>query len=42
MTQEKLKKLRIEKGMSQETMAKILSTGTSSYSRKETGEIENS
>lgn len=37
MIQEKLKNIRIEKGMSQEKMAKILSTGISSYSRKENG-----
>ncbi|PVV56275.1 transcriptional regulator [Chryseobacterium sp. HMWF035] len=37
MIQEKLKKIREEKGMSQEKMAKILSTGISSYSRKENG-----
>ncbi|WP_262497954.1 helix-turn-helix domain-containing protein [Chryseobacterium sp. HMWF035] len=32
-----MKKIREEKGMSQEKMAKILSTGISSYSRKENG-----
>jgi transcriptional regulator with XRE-family HTH domain len=37
MVQEKLRNLRKEKGMSQEKMAKILSTDTSSYSRKENG-----
>lgn len=35
--QEKLRNLRKQKGMSQEKMAKILSTDTSSYSRKENG-----
>jgi transcriptional regulator with XRE-family HTH domain len=39
MIQEKLKNLRKQKGMSQEKMAKILSTDTSNYSRKERGEI---
>lgn len=38
MIQEKLKNLRKQKGMSQEKMAKILSTDTSNYSRKERGE----
>lgn len=38
MIQERLKKLRKQKGMSQEKMAKILSTDTSNYSRKERGE----
>ncbi|WP_415325473.1 helix-turn-helix transcriptional regulator [Chryseobacterium sp. MMS23-Vi53] len=37
MIQEKLKNLRTQKGMSQEKMAKILSTDTSNYSRKENG-----
>ncbi|MEC5172247.1 helix-turn-helix transcriptional regulator [Chryseobacterium nepalense] len=37
MIQEKLRNLRKQKNMSQETMAKILSTDTSSYSRKENG-----
>jgi len=37
MIQEKLKNIRKQKNMSQETMAKILSTDTSSYSRKENG-----
>ncbi|SHF45598.1 helix-turn-helix transcriptional regulator [Chryseobacterium takakiae] len=37
MIQEKLRNLRKQKKMSQETMAKILSTDTSSYSRKENG-----
>lgn len=37
MIQEKLRTLRKQKKMSQETMAKILSTDTSSYSRKENG-----
>ena len=40
MIQEKLKKIREEKGMSQEKMAKILSTGISSYSRKESGKTK--
>ncbi|MDF2551639.1 MAG: transcriptional regulator [Chryseobacterium sp.] len=38
MIQEKLKNLRKQKGLSQEKMAKILSTDTSNYSRKERGE----
>ncbi|MDQ8142636.1 helix-turn-helix transcriptional regulator [Chryseobacterium sp. CFS15] len=38
MIQERLKTLRKQKGMSQEKMAKILSTDTSNYSRKERGE----
>lgn len=38
MIQEKLKNLRKQRGMSQEKMAKILSTDTSNYSRKERGE----
>lgn len=37
MIQEKLRNLRKQKGMSQEKMAKILSTDISSYSRKENG-----
>ncbi len=37
MIQEKLRNLRKQKGMSQEKMAKILSTDPSSYSRKENG-----
>jgi transcriptional regulator with XRE-family HTH domain len=40
MIQEKLKKVRIEKGMSQEKIAKILSTDTSNYSRKKRGETK--
>ena len=40
MVQEKLKKIRIEKNMSQEKMAKILSTGTSSSSRTENGKTK--
>lgn len=38
--QEKLRNLRKEKGMSQEKMAKILSTDTSNYSRKERGQTK--
>ena len=38
MIQEKLKTLRKERGISQEKMAKILSTDPSNYSRKERGE----
>ncbi|MCU7613105.1 helix-turn-helix transcriptional regulator [Chryseobacterium sp. GMJ5] len=38
MIKEKLRNLRKQKGMSQEKMAKILSTDTSNYSRKERGE----
>jgi len=38
MIQERLRTLRKQKGMSQEKMAKILSTDTSNYSRKERGE----
>ncbi len=38
MIQEKLKNLRKQKGLSQEKMAKILSTDTSNYSRKERGQ----
>ena len=37
--QEKLKKLRKQKGITQNEMAKILSTDTSNYSRKERGEV---
>jgi len=37
MIQEKLKNIRKQKNMSQEAMAKILSTDTSSYSCKENG-----
>ncbi|KQT20695.1 hypothetical protein ASG22_17120 [Chryseobacterium sp. Leaf405] len=40
MMQEKLRNLRKAKGMSQEKMAKILSTDTSNYSRKERGETK--
>lgn len=39
MIQEKLKTLRKQRGISQEKMAKILSTDPSNYSRKERGEI---
>ena len=35
MVQEKLRNLRKQKGISQEKMAKILSTDPSNYSRKE-------
>ncbi|KMQ69302.1 hypothetical protein ACM39_04225 [Chryseobacterium sp. FH2] len=38
MIQEKLRNVRKQKGISQEKMAKILSTDTSNYSRKERGE----
>ncbi|MBL1222289.1 helix-turn-helix transcriptional regulator [Chryseobacterium sp. L7] len=38
MIQEKLRNLRKQKGLSQVMMAKILSTDTSNYSRKERGE----
>lgn len=38
MIQEKLKNLRKQKDISQEKMARILSTDTSNYSRKERGE----
>lgn len=38
MIQERLRNLRKQKGLSQEMMAKILSTDTSNYSRKERGE----
>ena len=40
MIQEKLRNLRKDKGISQETMAKILGTDTSNYSRKERGEVK--
>lgn len=40
MVQTKLKILRKERGLSQEKMAKILSTDPSNYSRKERGEIK--
>lgn len=40
MIQEKLKILRKERGLSQEKMAKILSTDPSNYCRKERGEIK--
>ncbi|MCT2561273.1 helix-turn-helix domain-containing protein [Chryseobacterium herbae] len=40
MTQEKLRKLRIQKGISQEKIAEILSTDPSNYSRKERGKIK--
>ncbi|MCW3159932.1 helix-turn-helix domain-containing protein [Chryseobacterium oryctis] len=40
MIQEKLKNVRKQKGMSQEKMAKILSTDPSNYSRKERGEVK--
>ncbi|NIF07201.1 helix-turn-helix transcriptional regulator [Chryseobacterium sp. Tr-659] len=39
MKQEKLKNLRKLQGISQEKMAKILSTDPSNYSRKERGEV---
>ncbi|MCW1963937.1 helix-turn-helix domain-containing protein [Chryseobacterium viscerum] len=39
MKQEKLKNLRKLKGISQEKMARILSTDPSNYSRKERGEV---
>ena len=39
MVQEKLKTIRKQKGLSQEKMAKIISTDPSNYSRKERGEI---
>lgn len=39
MVQEKLRVLRKQRGLSQEKMAKILSTDPSNYSRKERGEI---
>lgn len=40
MIQEKLRDIRKQKGISQEKMAKILSTDTSNYSRKERGETK--
>ncbi|MDQ0591651.1 transcriptional regulator with XRE-family HTH domain [Chryseobacterium ginsenosidimutans] len=40
MIQEKLRDFRKQKGMSQEKMAKILATDTSSYSRKENGKTK--
>ncbi|SFN82161.1 DNA-binding transcriptional regulator, XRE-family HTH domain [Chryseobacterium oleae] len=40
MQQEKLRKLRIQKGISQEKIAEILSTDPSNYSRKERGKIK--
>lgn len=40
MIQEKLRKLRKEKGLSQESMAKTLFMDTSNYSRKERGEVK--
>lgn len=40
MIQEKLRNIRKQKGLSQEKMAKILSTDTSNYSRKERGEVK--
>lgn len=40
MTQEKLKTVRKRKGISQEKMAKILSTDPSNYSRKERGKVK--
>jgi transcriptional regulator with XRE-family HTH domain len=40
MVYEKLRSIRKQKGMSQEKMAKILSTDTSNYSRKERGETK--
>ncbi|WP_259128623.1 helix-turn-helix domain-containing protein [Chryseobacterium ginsenosidimutans] len=40
MIQEKLRQVRMEKGLSQEKIAKILSTDTSNYSRKERGKIK--
>ncbi|MCJ7934920.1 MAG: helix-turn-helix domain-containing protein [Chryseobacterium sp.] len=40
MIQEKLRKLRKEKGISQESMAKMLFMDTSNYSRKERGEVK--
>jgi len=39
MIQEKLKTIRKQKGKSQVQLAKILSTDTSNYSRKERGEV---
>lgn len=40
MIQEKLRQVRMEKGLSQEKIAKILSTDTSNYSRKERGKTK--
>ncbi|QQV02197.1 MULTISPECIES: helix-turn-helix domain-containing protein [Chryseobacterium] len=40
MIHEKLRSIRKQKGISQEKMAKILSTDTSNYSRKERGETK--
>lgn len=40
MIQHKLKAVRKDKGLSQEQMAKSLSTDTSNYSRKERGEVK--
>ncbi|GEN69128.1 hypothetical protein CRH01_36960 [Chryseobacterium rhizosphaerae] len=40
MVQEKLRNLRKQKGMSQEKMAKAISTDPSNYSRKERGEVK--
>ncbi|WP_144283380.1 helix-turn-helix domain-containing protein [Chryseobacterium echinoideorum] len=40
MIHEKLRTIRKQKGISQEKMAKILSTDTSNYSRKERGETK--
>lgn len=40
MIQEKLRNLRKEKGITQEKMAKILSTDPSNYSRKEQGKVK--
>lgn len=40
MIYEKLRNIRKQKGISQEKMAKILSTDTSNYSRKERGRNE--
>ncbi len=40
MIQEKLRKARKDKGISQESMAKLLFMDTSNYSRKERGEVK--
>lgn len=40
MIQEKLRNIRKEKGVTQEKMAKILSTDPSNYSRKEQGKVK--
>ena len=40
MVYEKLRSIRKQKGISQKSMAKILSTDTSNYSRKERGETK--